>query len=301
MAALLARAVREIFRRELIPVRLRWWFAGEANIEWYRLVRDELAPQVGGRAAAANLLSEICAPMLARRYDSFRTVAPSLPERAADPRAVGLALGGLYRVASHPDSEWIFDAVGGAPRTFWEHARVERWLAETSFEARWHELTCHLGELLIALTERLTPHLPRANAFLGELCFRAGARFGRKMKRAFELDDTPTSALELLRMSEYVFRVNEQHTLSADDATRTGALEGDACPWFDAPGWAHAHCGIFGQFQTGITSVFGLRYHLATTIPRHGGGTCRIEVRPIQLRKHRDEAAGSRAAHGADG
>ena len=31
--------------------------------------------------------------------------------------------------------------------------------------------------------------------------------------------------------------------------------------------------------------VFGLRYHLSKTIPKHGGTTCRIDVKPIPLRK----------------
>jgi hypothetical protein len=42
------------------------------------------------------------------------------------------------------------------------------------------------------------------------------------------------------------------------------------------------HCGIFGQFQSGISSVFGLRYQLTQTIPKHGGSTCRIDLRPIK-------------------
>ena len=42
------------------------------------------------------------------------------------------------------------------------------------------------------------------------------------------------------------------------------------------------HCGIFGQFQSGISSVFGLRYQLTSTIPKHGGHTCRIDLRPLR-------------------
>jgi hypothetical protein len=88
-------------------------------------------------------------------------------------------------------------------------------------------------------------------------------------------------------MSEYVFRVNPEHWGKSDSARRTGYLEGTACPWFTAPGWNGAHCGIFGQFQAGISAVYGLRYHLTTTIPKHGGTTCRIDVKPITLRaKH---------------
>jgi hypothetical protein len=91
--------------------------------------------------------------------------------------------------------------------------------------------------------------------------------------------------MEILRMSEYVFRVNPEHW-GASDGT-AGWLEGTACPWYTRPGWNGAHCGIFGQFQSGIASVFGLRYHLSKTIPKHGGHTCRIDVKPITLGRAR--------------
>jgi hypothetical protein len=75
--------------------------------------------------------------------------------------------------------------------------------------------------------------------------------------------------------------VNPEHWGEADEKANKGWLEGTACPWYDAPGWNGAHCGIFGQFQSGISAVFGLRYHLTTTIPKNGGHTCRIDVKPI--------------------
>jgi hypothetical protein len=80
-------------------------------------------------------------------------------------------------------------------------------------------------------------------------------------------------------MSEYVFRVNPEHWSGSDGTA--GFLEGSACLWWSRPGWNGAHCGIFGQFQSGIASAFGLRYHLSKTIPKHGGHTCRIDVKPI--------------------
>jgi hypothetical protein len=85
--------------------------------------------------------------------------------------------------------------------------------------------------------------------------------------------------MEILRISEYVFRVNPEHWGESNGTS--GWLEGTACPWYTRPGWNGAHCGIFGQFQSGIASVFGLRYHLSKTIPKHGGHTCRIDVKPI--------------------
>src|SRR5690606_25932049 len=122
-------------------------------------------------------------------------------------------------------------------------------------------------------------------------CFDAGARYARDMKRAFRLPDTPESAIEVLRMGEYIFRVNPEHHEGADAATRTGFIEGNACPWYTRPGWGGAHCGIFGQFQNGISQTFGLRYQLTTTIPRHGGNVCRIELSPLKLRRSREAPA----------
>jgi len=290
MPTLLARTVREVFRREQIPTRLRWWFAAEGMGDWFSLVQEELAPHLGGADRSAAIVAEVAAPMFERRYAVLRGAFPSLPDAFPGERrrAIGLAMGALYRIASYPSARWIFTPFGGAPATFREHVQAERLIAPIPITTRWTELTHHLGEFLIALTERMPPHLPRIRPILGELCFAAGERFARRMKRAFEMETNPKNALELLRMSEYVFRVNPDHWGASDDTT--GWLEGTACPWYDAPGWNGAHCGIFGQFQSGIAAGFGLRYHLTTTIPKNGGHTCRIDVKPIVLAKKKSLA-----------
>jgi hypothetical protein len=283
MPTLFARAVRDVFRSERIPMRLLWWFAAEGTCDWYGLLADELAPHLGGRDAARARVAELLVPLWERRFTLAAARFPSVAGAASTPRGRALFFGGLYRLPSSPDAVWILDSLGGAPRGLRELAAAERAMASLDLRARWEEVTCHLGEALIALTEGLPPHMERARGVLGEVCFAAGERVGRKMKRAFALPHTPEAALEVLRMSEYVFRVNPEHWGQTDGAAHTGWLEGTACPWFTAPGWNGAHCGIFGQFQSGIASVFGLRYQLTTTIPRHGGHTCRIDVRPIPL------------------
>jgi hypothetical protein len=286
---LLARIVREAFRRERIPVRMRWWFAAEGMCDWYDVLARDLAPHVDGAGDALDrsrrVLAEASTPMLSRRYAILREEF-GLPD---DRTAGGLVLGALYRFASRPGSTWIFDAFAPPPRTFFDHVRAERLASPIPIARRWEELTCHLGELLVALTDHLPRVMPRARGVLGDLCFDAGVRFGHKMKRAFALDVTPESALELLRMGEYIFRVNPEHWGEAK--RETGWLEGTACPWVTAPGWNGAHCGIFGQFQSGISAVFGLRYHLTTTIPKNGGHTCRIDVKPIPLRRSAGSAS----------
>ncbi len=273
MPTLLARTVREVFRRELIPLRMRWWFAAEGMADWFSVLREELGRHVPD---IDRVLAEVARPMFERRYALLRGQFPSLPEGSA-----GLVMGALYRIASYPSARWIFAPLGGAPSTFRQHVAAERWLAAIPLETRWTELTTHLGELLIAVTERFP--LPRVRAILGEICFAAGERFAKRMRRAFGMNASPEHALELLRMSEYVFRVNPQHWGEANE--ETGWLEGTACPWYDAPGWNGAHCGIFGQFQSGIAAGFGLRYHLTSTIPKNGGHICRIDVKPIVLKK----------------
>ncbi len=291
MPTFVDRAARELFRRERLPVRVRWWFVAEGMCEWYRLLAEDLAPYLGGRDGAKRALSEVSLPMFRRRYGLLSRAHPSLPDDAREPRAIALVLGALYRVASNTGAAWIFAGAGGAPRAFRDHARAEAWIQPIPMVARWEELTHHLGELLVALTDGLPARMDRARPILGELCFAAGVRYARKMRRAFGLEGTVGEALEILRMSEYVFRVNPDHWGTTDERARTGFLEGTACPWYDAPGWNGAHCGIFGQFQSGIASAFGLRYHLTTTIPKHGGHTCRVDVRPAGAGRRRLELA----------
>jgi hypothetical protein len=275
VTTLLSRAVREVFRREAIPDRMLWWFAAEGTGDWLSLLRDELAPHVEGIEHV--LARDVIAPMHARRYQVLRGQYPHLPADEGP-----LVMGALLRIASYPALRW---ALPEAPARFRDHVRAERLIARIPVRARWEEVTCHLGELLIAMTERMPPHLPRVRPILGEICFAAGERFAKRFRRIFDMEVTPENALELLRMSEYVFRVNPDHWGAADRETNTGWLTGTACPWWDAPGWNGAHCGIFGQFQSGISSAFGLRYHLTHTIPKNGGHICRIDVKPIPLKK----------------
>lgn len=271
-----ARLLREAYRREKIPARVRWWLAAEGMRDWYRLV--------GRGIGDAPLVARVGARMFERRWAALSAKHPHLAG-ARDPRAPALVMSALYRADAK--SAWIFEAMGGPARGAIERARAARLLLPLRPEARWEEVTVHLGELLIVLTEDLPAHVPHARKILGDVCFSMGERFAARVKKAFDLgapENAPAAAIEVLRMSEYVFRVNPKHWHEADAATNTGFLEGTACPWFERPGWNGAHCGIFGQFQSGISSAFGLRYHLARTIPKHGGTTCRVDLKPIQIR-----------------
>lgn len=286
--------VRTVFRHEALPARALWWLAADGMASWLRMLRHGLGQSLGGKVAAERAIAKGCALAYTRRYDVLRAAHPELPDAAQGPRAVGLVMGALARTHRNPGAAFALAGVGGAPRGLVEHALGARAIRRLTPRERWEEVAAHLGEVLIGLTRTLPAELPQANAILGRLCFDGGVRYGERAKRAFGLPDTPDSAIEVLRMGEYIFRVNPEHWGKGDTEANTGYLEGTACPWWSAPGWGGMHCGIFGQFQSGISSVFGLRYHLSKTIPKHGGHTCRIDLRPITpvpLRASRDGAA----------
>lgn len=292
MPSLAARVTREIYRRELIPARGRWWMAAAGMIDWLRLLSKRLGPHLG--EAVRPVMRSMSGRLFERRYDDLRASFPSLPPRSEDTRAPALLFAGLYRLWTAPKSAWVLDGIGGGPRSAPEHLRAQKLARLLPVEARWREVATHLGELLIVLTEGLPEHLPHARKILGDICFEMGAIFGEQAKRFHGFDeraDPAEAAIEVLRMSEYIFHVNPKHWGETDPAKGTGWLEGSACLWYPRPGWNGAHCGIFGQFQAGISSVFGLRYHLSKTIPKHGGDTCRIDLKPIPLRKNKDGAA----------
>jgi hypothetical protein len=292
--SLAARATREIYRRELLPPRALWWLAAAGMRDWYRVLAKQLAAPLleAGAGESRALLADLSRRMFERRWDALVESGAKLPERSRDARALALLMGALYRTGGAPKAAWIFDGVGGPAKGPAEQLRARLLLAKLDARERWYEVATHLGELLVVLTEDLPAHLPHARKILGDVCFRAGARYAERVKKAFgmrDVPDPPRAAMEILRMSEYVFRVNPEHWSGSDGTS--GWLEGTACPWWSRPGWNGAHCGIFGQFQSGIASVFGLRYHLSKTIPKHGGHTCRIDVKPIapvQLKRSKD-------------
>lgn len=278
----LTLATREVYRRELVPERVLWWLAADGMRDWFRVLAKRLGPHFSAsgtppREDARALVAALAARMFERRWKALG--------RSDDPRGIALLMGALYRIDGAPKARWIFDGLGGAARGPVERIRARVLLSSLDVRERWEEVATHLGELLVVLTEDLPAHLPHARKILGDICFDAGARYAERVKSAFRIADAPPDppkvAMEILRMSEYVFRVNPEHWGESDGTS--GWLEGTACPWWSRPGWNGAHCGIFGQFQSGIASVFGLRYHLSKTIPKHGGHTCRIDVKPIQL------------------
>lgn len=288
MRGVAVRALREAYRRELIPARVRWWMVAKGMLDWFRIVDKELRPHLG--EASREVSAELAAATWRRRYRHLQEGGARLPDLDRDPRALARVMAALYRLELQPKARWLFSAVGGAPNAL-ELVRGHREIAQLSALERWEEVTIHLGEWLIVLTEELPARLPRARQVVADICFRMGERYGERIRDLFGLPEDgnqPANAIEVLRMSEYIFRVNPEHWHEANATENRGYLEGNACPWFERPGWQQVHCGIFGQFQSGISSVFGLRYQLTKTIPKHGGQTCRIDLRPIKLRTKKD-------------
>src|SRR5688572_12133388 len=97
MATLVSQLVREVFRRELIPTRLRWWFVAEGMCDWYAVLGEQLAPHLGGERRAQSILSEISVPMFTRRHQVLGSRFPAVARAA-----IGPTMSGLYRVASYP-------------------------------------------------------------------------------------------------------------------------------------------------------------------------------------------------------
>jgi hypothetical protein len=283
LTAATARLTREAYAREILPERVLWWLAAAGMRDWYRVLAKRLTEPLreAGKEDARAIIATIGARMFERRWEALCRKS-TLP--TSDARAMTLVMSALYDVDASSKAAWIFSAMGGAPRSIGERVRARTLLSRVPVGLRWEEVATHLGELLIVLTDDLPAHLPHARKLLGDICFDSGARYAERVKKTLGIEagnDAPRAAMEVLRMSEYVFRVNPEHWADSDGTS--GFLEGTACPWYERPGWNGAHCGIFGQFQSGIASAFGLRYHLSKTIPKHGGHTCRIDVKPIPL------------------
>ncbi len=277
---MLTELVRDAYRRERLPPLALWALAADGMHAFYAMLRRGLEGPLGSRARAEEEIARAAALGYRRRYAILRERFGALP---SDPNAPARILGALSMTVRHPRGSWALAGLSGTPpRTPREHLRAEWEMRALSSRDRWVEVSTHLGEILIQLTTTLPSVLPGANAVLGQVCFAGGRATAERAKKALRLPDGPESAIEVLRMSEYVFRVNPEHSSESDPSTSTGMIEGSACPWFTAPGWSMMHCGIFGQFQSGIASVFGLRYQLTQTIPKHGGHTCRIDLRPLK-------------------
>lgn len=282
MASLSFQPVRAAFRSERLPATVMWLLAADGMSTFVRTLARALTDALEDRAQAKAVTAEVMARMWRRR------VAVHL-ENASD-RQVAAFMAGLYPTPQNRKTRWMYAALGGPPARR-ERLETLRLTGRMGPRARWDELATHLGELLIVMTEDLGElGVQRHHQVLSRMCFASGQAYGEAFKRRYDLPDTAASAIEVLRVSEYIWQVNPEHESHGEG--QHGYIDGSACPWHPRPGWKNVHCGIFGQFQNGVASVFGMDYILTTTIPRHGGDHCRIDLVPIGEPRPKSAATG---------
>ena len=291
---------RRALQREEIPATLRWLAAADGIALWIWLVERALGVHLGDPRRARQLLAQAAAPAW-RRRDVI--LGPRRAGRGGDTDGRPAAwLKGLYPGPVFRAVDWISAPVGGPLRGLRGRRQASNAVSWMDPESRWQEVTVHLGELLIAFTEGLpAAGVEQSSSLLGQVCHDFGLQIGRLTKAALRLPEGPASAIEVLRMSEYLFRVNPEHQVELDPEAGTGAIVGNACPWYERPGWGGMHCGIFGRFQDGCCNAFGLDYRLKRTIPRHGGSECRVEMKPLSLRRSRQQPSSATSALEVEG
>lgn len=278
------RFLRTSFAEESVDPRALWFLAAEGLAAWVRYVERALGEHLDDRDRARLILAAAVREMCLRRVAALD---PPLSKELAGaaPAEVRAFFEALYPGPIAGAVRWSLAGIDKEQPSSGDALRAWRRVLNMDARTRWLEVSHHLGELAIVLTERLPEHkVPRAIGWLGDVCYAFGKEVGELCAELFGMPETTYSAIETLRMGELLFRVNPEHSSGSDKEQGTGYIEGNACLWYKRPGWGPVHCGVLGRFQAGISEVFGLSYTLAQTIPKHGGSTCRINLAPIQIR-----------------
>ncbi len=284
---LLAPALRHLrasFAGESVPSWALWLVASEGFAAWVRYVEHALGEHLDDRYRAREIMTAACGEMFRRRA---LVLIPPLGKALAngsptDMRAIFEALSPGPIATS---IRWSLESITKESPGIAASVRAWRLVHNVDTKARWLEVSHHLGELAIVLTQLLPKqNVPRAIGWLGDVCHAFGKEVAELMVSLFRMPLTMESGIETLRMGELLFQVNPEHSSGVDSEKNTGFIDGNACLWYKRPGWGPIHCGVLGRFQAGISEVFGHTYSLTKTIPKHGGDTCRITLNPIQLR-----------------
>lgn len=266
--------LRAALRGERLPAAALWLMAADGMSVYLRMMRRTLMDAGHAKADAQRIIAEMMARTWRRRWAVLRETHPHLPTGDAH---IARFMGALYPTPGNRKTRWMFAALGDLPRGIGARARGLRISARFGPRARWDELATHLGELLIVCTQGLGDvGVSRGNHLLARMCHAAGQRYAALFRRRWALPDTAASAIEVLRIGEYIWQVNPEHESGAEG--KRGYIDGNACRWYRQAGWQQVHCGIFGQFQNGVAAEFGMKYTLTRTIPRHGGDRCRIDL-----------------------
>lgn len=273
--------LREAFAAENLDVRTLWYLAGEGLAGWIRYVETALGEHLDDRPHARRIFQEAMVELARRRVPQF----PPLLAQAlavADPMETRAYFEALYPGPLGRAIRWSLERISSRPPSRASRLRGLRRVMSLDARERWLEVSHHLGELTIVLSELLPQHkVPRYAGWFGDVCQAFGREAAELSVSLFDLPLTTGAAIETLRMGELLFRVNPEHTSGAEGPHGSGFIEGNACLWHSRPGWGPIHCGVLGRFQAGVSEVFGLRYSLTRTIPKNGGNVCRITLTPL--------------------
>lgn len=279
--------LRRALADETVDPWTLWYFASEGLAAWIRALERALGDHLDDRQRARALIVEACKDLYLRRISALpeplaQTFHAALPTqtRLTEIRAFFEA---LYPGPLARSIRWSLSGLSQDPPDLSLQLQAWRRMLEMDPRTRWLEVSHHLGELAIVLTERLPQHqVPRAVGWLGDVCYQFGREVGELATSTFDMPRTLDSAIEVLRMGELLFRVNPEHLSGLEPDTGIGFIEGNACLWYERPGWGPMHCGVLGRFQAGLAEVFDFRYSLTKTIPKNGGNTCRISLTPLK-------------------
>lgn len=284
---LVARALRHLrasFGEESTQPWVLWLVASEGTAAFVRYLESALGDHLDNRYRARAILTAACGEMVRRRA----LVLPALvKQELADGSSIDVRafFEALYPGPTGASIRWSLEGIAKESPGFAASMRGLRRVNQIDAKARWLEVSHHLGELAIVLTELLPKeNVPRAIGWLGDVSHAFGKDVAELAASLFGMSRTMESAIETLRMGEFLFRVNPEHTSGVGDDEKPGFIEGSACLWYQRPGCKAVHCGVLGRIQAGISEVFGQTYSLTQTVPKHRGDTCRISMSPVPLR-----------------
>lgn len=282
------RQLRASFARESVDPTPLWLIASEGTAAWIRTIESALGDHLQDRQRARAILTAACDEMYRRRA---KALAPALADvvEGASPGQLRALFEVLYPGLVGSTIRWSLDGLSSKSPGALVLLQAMQRVHQVPAKVRWLEVSHHIGELAIVLTDLLPrENVPRAVGWLGDVCHAFGKEVAELAVSLFDLPLTMESAIETLRMGEFLFRVNPDHSSGTGDQQHPGFIEGNACLWVERPGWKPVHCGVLGRFQAGMSSVFGYTYSLTQTIPKHGGDICRITMAPVPLRVRGD-------------
>jgi uncharacterized protein (DUF2236 family) len=237
------RHLRASFAEESVQPWALWLVASEGTAGWVRYLEAALGEHLNDRYRARAIMTAACSEMYRRRT---LALAPPLGQTLADgsPTDIRAFFQALYPGPVGTSIRWSLDGIVKESPGPAASMRGWRLASKVDAKTRWLEVSHHLGELTIVLTELLPKeNVPRAIGWLGDVTHAFGKEIAELAASLFGMPHTMESAIETLRMGEFLFRVNPEHTNGVGDDQQI-------------------HRGVLGRFQAGISEVFGQTYSL---------------------------------------